>query len=206
MVRFFQYILLSCLICFGIQCQVDEVTMEEKESFLSVVINDVIHKDFMAVYHRTFPRDSVLKYLDNGFSIQQVRFMIQPPDSLSLIFNDDTFRKLNQQINNYDHITIPEEINSQIPIVSGTEIPLSIRMSTPPDPDRKLKFLDVGFFSTPIVSDSTGIVLYTNYSNDIAGLRVLFYVKTNGKWKYLFGGSLKEATELITPRSDPPSW
>jgi hypothetical protein len=167
----------ALFICLLISCDfkkhpsIDHKVILEKSSHL-------LNNDY-ALYYKTIPRDTLSKYLGNDFSMDSVRFILPPSDSLSLLFTNKKLNQLLGKLNQYEALGIDSLSGVTFPFVNSDQIPDHVKSRGPylNNPS----YYDVAFFSTPLISNNQAIVFKDSYGHQ---MQIYFFVK-NENWELL---------------------
>ncbi|WP_235603530.1 hypothetical protein, partial [Balneola sp. EhC07] len=189
------YSLISLLIIivgfFGCNNQMSEI--EEKEELLEYFLSNLNEND-NPIYYETLPKEKIVDYLDEGFSLDNVFFLSEPSDSLEIYFSKEVISGFSESIKNYKKIIVTEELTDGHKVVEQKEIPDFLKDSSIPPPFNYSGFNNVYFLSTPIISENRGIIFIDSYGEKGLGITIRFYIRRNknAPWEVIDSGSVHE--------------
>jgi len=191
------YSLISLLIIivgfFGCNNQMSEI--EEKEELLEYFLSNLNEND-NPIYYETLPKEKIVDYLDEGFSLDNVFFLSEPSDSLEIYFAKEVISGFSKSIKNYKRIIVTEELTDGHKVVEQKEIPDFVKDSSTPQPFNYSGFNNVYFISTPIISENRGIIFIDSYGEKGLGITIRFYIRRNknAPWEVIGTGSVHEVS------------
>ena len=191
------YSLISLLIIivgfFGCNNQMSEI--EEKEELLEYFLSNLNEND-NPIYYETLPKEKIVDYLDEGFSLDNVFFLSEPSDSLEIYFSKEVISGFSESIKNYKKIIVTEELTDGHKVVEQKEIPDFLKDSSNPPPFNYSGFNNVYFLSTPIISENRGIIFIDSYGEKGLGITIRFYIRRNknAPWEVIGTGSVHEVS------------
>lgn len=188
-------ILVSAIILIGtLSCNSSISELEEQKELLSVYLKTFTKMDH-PVFHKTLSKEEVAEYLEGGFSMRDIGFLSIPPDSLETFFDEKIIKAIAEKVEDYEQITLNEEVTLGHSVVKDKDIPDHIKSNTEPPPFNYKGFTNVNFISTPIITQNRGIILLRSYNGDVRigkGVNIYFFIKDGQErsWKLLDFGAL----------------
>ncbi|OAN64146.1 hypothetical protein A8B79_14230 [Balneola sp. EhC07] len=167
--------------------------IEEKEELLEYFLSNLNEND-NPIYYETLPKEKIVDYLDEGFSLDNVFFLSEPSDSLEIYFSKEVISGFSESIKNYKKIIVTEELTDGHKVVEQKEIPDFLKDSSIPPPFNYSGFNNVYFLSTPIISENRGIIFIDSYGEKGLGITIRFYIRRNknAPWEVIDSGSVHE--------------
>lgn len=184
------YILIGLVIIFGsLSCSNPETSTEEKKVLLHDFFTSLDEEDY-PVYYETFPKEKIARYLGEGFSVDNVFFLADRPDSLDYYFDDAAINTLVKSVKqNYKQLTITQEQTNGHMVVQEEDIPEFVKDRSMPPSFNYSGFYNVYFLSTPIISQNRGIFFIDTYGASGIGITIRFYMRKNKDAPWIMVGS-----------------
>jgi len=183
------YIILGLVTIIGaLSCSHPKTDVEENEALLEHFFKSLNDEDY-PVYHKTLPKEKIERYLGEGFSVENVYFLGDSPDSLEYYFDDSAINKLVKNVNYYTTLNITQEQTNGHMVVQEEDIPEFVKDRSMPPSFNYSGFYNVYFLSTPIISQNRGIFFIDTYGASGIGITIRFYMRKNKDAPWIMVGS-----------------
>jgi len=184
------YILIGLVIIIGsLSCSNPETSTEEKKVLLHDFFTSLDEEDY-PVYYETFPKEKIARYLGEGFSVDNVFFLADRPDSLDYYFDDAAINTLVKSVKqNYKQLNITQEQTNGHMVVQEEDITEFVKDRSMPPSFNYSGFYNVYFLSTPIISQNRGIFFIDTYGTSGIGITIRFYMRKNKDAPWIMVGS-----------------
>jgi hypothetical protein len=182
------------LLLFGVQCSNSQYDIQENEKLLKEYVG-MFSEDDYPVFHQTMSKEKVSKYIGEGFSVDNVFFLADRPDSLDYYFDDAAINTLVKSVKqNYKQLTITQEQTNGHMVVQEEDIPEFVKDRSMPPSFNYSGFYNVYFLSTPIISQNRGIFFIDTYGASGIGITIMFYMRKNkdAPWVMVGSGAVHE--------------
>lgn len=182
-------ILIGLVTNFGcLSCSNPKPDTEEKKALLKHFFTSLDEEDY-PVYYETLSKEKVASYLGEGFSVDNVFFLADRPDSLDYYFDDSAISTFVKSVKHYKPLTITQEQTNGHKVVYDEDIPEFVKDRTMPPPFNYSGFYNVYLLSTPIISQNRGIFFIDTYGASGIGITIRFYMRKNKNSPWVMVGS-----------------
>lgn len=184
---------LVLVVILSVKCTNLQPDIQQNKELLEEFIG-TLSDDNHPIFHQTMTQKRVSRYLGEGFSLGNIFFISETPDSLDNYFNDEIIANLTENFKDYKELTITEELAQGHRVVKEDEIPEFVKDKSIPPPFNYSGFTNVLFVSTPVISNNRAVMFLDTYGSPFIGISVYFYVRNNrnSAWKMVGGGIVQE--------------